>query len=150
MIRQTRMALSLGIVVLCLAGVVTAQSPVARVMPARQDDKKGSEADDPRPKKTPRDELKDPTDPSPKIKDLLDTKGPNSPAAKASTITLRGRIIARDLPAAAILDVDGRRYTVGQGSVIPAAGGGTVKVIELNAVSIRLELSPGKEVIDLR
>ena len=96
----------------------------------------------------------DPTQPSPKMRDALGVSkpGPRGPVATAKTpgISLRGRVLRKGQPPAALIDVDGRIYTITVGSSIIGSGNTIMKVIELNSTEVRLEVLPLKETIVLR
>jgi type IV pilus assembly protein PilC len=91
--------------------------------------------------------LKDPTRPSSKMRDVLNAK-PRG-AAKASPLALRGRIIIKGKPPAALLEVDGKLYTVAKGSVLTGTNT-LLKVLEIDSEGVRVESTTSKEVFLLR
>ena len=93
--------------------------------------------------------LPDPTRASTKMKEVLGTKGAG-PAARAVPLALRGRVIARDKPAAALLEVEGKLYTVIKGSAVPGPSNTVLRIIELDSNEVRIEVSPSKEIMTLR
>jgi hypothetical protein len=93
---------------------------------------------------------KDPTKASDELKNLLNLAKGGKAANKMPVITLRGRVVAKDQPAAALLDVDGKMITVVKGSVIGGATSMPCTVIELNSREVRIEVMPLKEIISLR
>lgn len=147
-----------------LAGAVTAQQPDAGVTWTRP----GA----PRPAEQPAVELvraeqqptepppvgkvpviPDPTQPSGKLKDaLMPPRSPAptapSPVARLPALALRGRVLAAGRPGAALLEVEGRVYSVSPGQTV-AAGGTVLRVVEVSAGEVRLELLPGRDVMVL-
>lgn len=104
-------------------------------------------------KQPPGPELKDPTAPSQKLKDVLNVgKGaiPGQAAMKIPNLVLRGRIISKDRPSTALVEMDGRLYVVGKDSVLPGPGGMTLRVDDINSLEVRIELAPFKEMLSLR
>ncbi len=100
--------------------------------------------------------LRDPTQPGPQMREIL---GPaegvlqQSPAALPSVpqLVLKGRVIPRDRPGAAILEVDGKLISVQKGSEATVSTGRTglvtLRVLEIDVSAVRLEVLPqGQEV----
>jgi len=141
-----------GAVLLTLVGLATAQRP-ARV-PAvgeasgAQPGDDGKPADIAVPEALPPGALRDPTKASPKMRDVLNTK--TSAGSKVSALGLRARIIAKNKPPAALLEVEGKLYAVGKGSVVAGGGNTILKVLDINSDGVRVESSPSKEIFWLR
>lgn len=92
--------------------------------------------------------LPDPTQPKGKLKDVLNppkVPGAVAPGAplKLPTVAIRARIVPKGRPAAAVLEVDGRQYTVTAGTQFAAADGLVFKVAEVTATEVRLEIVGG-------
>jgi len=148
------LAASLALVLTCLA---TGQAPPASnpVPPKAPAGPAAPVADAPPAIEggVPAGKLTDPTRPSPNMKDALSRQiNPKSaaPAPGVSPMALRGRVIAADKPAAALLEIDGRIYTVSKGSVLAGANKTTIRVLDVTASEVRLEVSPTKEIVILR
>ena len=95
-------------------------------------------------------EVKDPTSPSQKLKDIMNAgKIAAQPALlpKVSTLVLRGRVLVKNQPPAAVVEVDGRTHTVGKGSPIP---GGVYRVVDITSTEVHLENLLIKETVVLR
>ena len=92
--------------------------------------------------------LRDPTKVSPRMREVLGTKA--GAGMKVTPLSLRGRVIARGQPPAALLEVEGKLYTVGKGSVITGANNTILRILEIDASGVRIESSPSKEVFVLR
>jgi hypothetical protein len=91
---------------------------------------------------------KDPTQPSPKLRDVLDTaKGPGGLPA----FVLRGRIIIENQPAGALLELEPKQppLLISAGTEF-AVGGVKMRVLEVTANGVRIEISSRNEVIVLR
>ena len=97
-------------------------------------------------------QMKDPTSASTKLKEVLNPlkTGVGGPAGSIPFVSLRGRIVTKDRPPTAVLDMGGRLYVVNEGSILPTAGGVTLKVLSISAGDVRIEVSPLKEVLSLR
>jgi hypothetical protein len=170
MIRLLPTSLCIGTVVLILAGLAAAQRPGSGVgtqpsgpvppVPANVDvpGVPGQSAEDAR---TPGGvgvtpagpgALKDPTHPSQKMRDALNAKAntKTNNKMKITPLSLRARIIARGKPPAALLEIEGKIYTVGKGSVVTGANNTMLRVLEINSTEVRIESSPGKEILSLR
>ena len=96
-------------------------------------------------------DAQDPTTPGPIFKDILgkkDAKGPYAP--KLPSILLKGRIVPKGKPPAALLEVDGKLYLVNQKSMLSGSANVTLKILELNASEIRIEIGPQKDIMVLR
>lgn len=93
---------------------------------------------------------RDPTKPGQEIRKVLEAK-PTGPTQRAAVpLALRARVIARDKPPAAILEIEGKLYTVAKGSVLAGPGNMLMRVIELDSNEVRIEVGPNKEVLTLR
>lgn len=93
-------------------------------------------------------DLPDPTKPSPKLEKILRPPSVTTPAApgaveKKAELRLRGRVINKDR-ALVILELNGQPYVMTVGG--EAQG---VKVLEINAFGVKLEVGPGKDVLVL-
>jgi hypothetical protein len=147
--------------ILCLlSGLATAQTPPKAPPPAPARPMTAAEKPVPNPppviaKPEPGapDERRDPTEAKGKLADALKTKTTAAGAAalpKAPLIALKARIISRDQPPAAVIEVDGKLYAIGKDSVIVSAGGLGLKVIEIGIAEIRIEVASLNETIVLR
>ena len=89
-----------------------------------------------------------------RMREALGVAKPGAPPAsappKAPGIALRARIIRKGQAPTALIEVDGRIYTVTTGSMMVGSGNTTLKVVELNSTEVRLEVQPLKEFIVLR
>ena len=74
-------------------------------------------------------------------KGALNTKFPN--------VSLRGRVLSREKPAMAIIEIDGKTFIVGKDSLLTSASM-VMKIVELNGSEVRIEISPSNEIIVLR
>jgi hypothetical protein len=94
--------------------------------------------------------LRDPTIPNARMRDVLNTR--TAAGAKLSPLSLRGRIIARNKPPTALLEVEGKLYAVTKGSVVTGPGGTVLRVLDIDSAGVRVESSgsPRKEVFSLR
>ncbi len=109
----------------------------------------------PAPPAPPAPSLRDPTLPSARLREAMEVgKAPNlvstGPTHKSPLISLKGRVLAKDRPPTAILEVDGKLYVVGKGSTLNGPGNSVLKIVELNKVEVRVEVSPQNETITLR
>jgi hypothetical protein len=88
---------------------------------------------------------RDPTLPSDRLRESLrpPIRGtPSAPAAeKVPVLVLRGRVLAKGKPPAALLEVDGKLHIVGKDSIIQA-GGQMLKVKDITAESVQVEAAP--------
>jgi len=99
-------------------------------------------------------EPRDPTKPSPDLKKALDVGKQTQPGvaaapARAGVITLRARVIVKDRPPIAYIDVDKQQYAIGPDTKI-TVGGVTLTVLEISAAQVRLKLEPLNEILVLR
>lgn len=97
---------------------------------------------------------RDPTQPSPKLKDALDLQRtlPGQPAeSRLSAIRLKGRIIAKDKPPVALIELEGKPspVLVTAGSTI-SLGSVQLRVVEVSAAEVRIEVQPLNETLSLR
>jgi len=99
----------------------------------------------------PEGDLKDVTTPSQKLKDVLNAgqSTKSGPLGNLPTIVLRGRVVSKDRPPLAILELGKNLYIVNQGSVLPGPGNTTLRVLEVNSTEVRIE-GPLKEVLSFR
>lgn len=72
-----------------------------------------------------------------------------APTAKPIAVTLRGRVVSDLGTSVALLEIEGRIHTVVRDSVIPVVGG-SIKVNELTASDVVLQLQPSREFLRLR
>jgi hypothetical protein len=129
-----------GILVLTAAALTAAQQPGGD----EREDKKTKQLPVPEPGP-----LRDPTTPSERMKDVLGKKG-GTAAAKVSPLALRGRIIAANRPPAALLEVDGRIYTVQKGTFVAGANNNILKVLDITANEVQVQNTVTKDVFTLR
>ena len=93
--------------------------------------------------------IPDPTKPSPAFEKILQPKvGPGQ--MKLPALVLKGRVLTADKKAAALLEVDGRLAIVSRDSMIGGPGVSTIKVIDVTAQEVLIEIGPGNERISLR
>lgn len=104
-------------------------------------------------KKTPS-EVPDPTVPGPLFERILNpkaTKGPTGASTfRMPPIAIKGRIVSKDRPASALLEFDGRLYLVNKDSILGGGNNVTLRIVELNASEVRIEVSPFNEIVILR
>ncbi len=158
MMRVLRASLGIGALLLAIVGLASAEPPQPTVPPtapaADEDDPPDvapKEVGAPAGKSRPGNTLKDPTSPSAKMRDVLTTKAtPGGAAPRVSPLALRGRVIARDKPAAALLEVDGKLYTIGKGSVLAGPNNTTIRVLDISSTEVRIQFDPLKEIVVLR
>ena len=97
-------------------------------------------------------EPRDPTKPSPELKEAMGSKGispvPGAPE-KQPVLVLKGRVLAKNKPAAALLDIDGKIYLVGKDTDF-LAGGRTLRVKDITIESVVVEVPGSKTTITLR
>jgi hypothetical protein len=132
-------------VLLLLGCLVFAQKPPE---PGKVPDAPGSKkpADDPKDK--------DPTKASPKLKEVIDppklAPGAVGPTKLPSPV-LRGRVIGKDRPPAVLLELEPKTppALVSQGSTL-SVGGYRLKVLEVTASEVRIEVAPLNEIMILR
>jgi hypothetical protein len=99
----------------------------------------------------------DPTVPGPAIRELLgqgDQKTPNAPQAtpELPLVRLRARVAVRDKPVIAIVEIDGRLYSVRPGDEFSVNVDKTptpMKVLKLTATEMQLELVKRQAIINL-
>jgi hypothetical protein len=131
---------------LCAVGSGTQPAP-GQEKPDK-DAKKKDSAD------APKGELKDPTNPSPKLKELLQPekagKGSAGPGPKMPLVALRGRVISKEHSAVALLEVDGRFYSITKGSSLPGGNNTMLRILDITSAEVRIEVLPLKEIIILR
>lgn len=147
--------------ILCLlSGLAVAQTPAPKpVPPAPARPTTGAEKPVPNPppvagKPEPGapDERRDPTQASSKLAEALMKKNlpGGGPLPKAPLIALKGRVISKDQPPAALVEIDGKLYSVGKDSVIVTGNSLILKVIEVGVIEVRIQVSPLNEMIVLR
>ena len=107
---------------------------------------------EPAPRPTPVEPAKDPTQPSPDLKKALDP-GKTLPgtAPRSPALALKGRVIVKGKPPAALIEIDGKGppLLVGKDQTI-STGGVSYKVLEVNVNEVRLQGGPSGEIIVLR
>lgn len=100
-------------------------------------------------------EPRDPTKPSPGVKKALDVgkDAPTGPAAApiaaAGLVTLKARVIGKDQPPIAYIEVNKQQYAIGPDTKI-TIGATTYKVLEISAIQVRLKVEPLDEILVLR
>lgn len=92
---------------------------------------------------------KDPTQPGPLLKDLLG-KGKTEVVLPSLLPKLKGRVLQRGKEPAAMLEVDGTLVVVGRNSIVTTRGGASLKIMEITAAEVRIEMQPSQEKIILR
>jgi hypothetical protein len=90
---------------------------------------------------------KDPTTPSAKLKQIMSAAKVGPQAPRLPPLILRGRVIAKDRTALAVLEVEGIMYTVGKGSLSP---GGVYRVHDVTSGEIVIDVERTKEKMVLR
>lgn len=131
-----------GLFTLACAGMLLAEDAIE---PATQK---------PGPGEKPKTPVKDPTQPTGKLKEIL-TPQPKAgipgaaPATtyKMPTLAIKARVLAKG-KAAAVIEVDGQIYSVSPDASI-IAGGLTLRVIEVTATQVRIEVVQLKETVVL-
>lgn len=100
----------------------------------------------------PKGEPKDPTAPSARLKELLhqEKSGKALATPKMPALALRGRVVFKDQPAVALLEVDGKVFLVGKGTSLPGSNNTMVRVIDVTSIEVRIEVLPFKEMVILR
>ena len=101
----------------------------------------------------------DPTVPGPEIRQLLDGGAGQRNAVRPSEaipdMKLKARILSRNRPAAAVIDIGGRSVTVNEGTEfavsVPGGGDGAVvmRIIEVSAEAVRIEIENRSQPISL-
>lgn len=145
---------------LCLlSGLALAQAPAPKTpppAPARPTTAAEKPLPNPPPVAKPEpgapDERRDPTEAKGKLAEALMKKGTasNAPVLRVPQVALKARVISRDQPPAAVIEIDGKPHMVGKDSVLVTAGGLTLKVIEIGITEIRIEVAALNEMIVLR
>lgn len=94
----------------------------------------------------------DPTQPSPELKKALEASKAAAPGSRPqlASVTLKGRILLRDRPPIALIEVDSKTISVNPGSVVTLGGGVTLKVLRIDSAEVQIEVSPFNETIVLR
>lgn len=148
--------------VLGLAGVVAAQQTgfqrFAATVPAvlQEPPAKGADPKQTDPKQ-PEPVIPDPTKPSGKLKELMTPKPPAPgvvppvalvPPPKLPTFAIKARVVSSGGSSEALLDVDGKLFSVTPGSTLNA-GDYSFRVVEIAANGVKLEVVQTKEVIVL-
>src|SRR5262245_5746220 len=95
----------------------------------------------------PRVESPDPTIPSPRMRDMIGGSKPATATgvAKLPTVLIRGRVLAKGRPPAALVEIDGKVYAITQGTTLVVGGTQTLKFIEVTADQIRYELNASRD-----
>ena len=91
----------------------------------------------------------DPTRAGPMLRPLLD-RSKNGRAEPLPAITVRARVLNSHLPPAALLDIGGQLHMVRQGDdfSLPQSTY-SVRIVELDRRTVRLEVEAGKQIITL-
>lgn len=94
----------------------------------------------------------DPTKPSPELKKALEASKAAAPGSRPqlASVTLKGRILLRDRPPIALIEVENKTISVNPGSVVTLGGGVTLKVLRIDSAEVQIEISPFNETIVLR
>ncbi len=144
-----RIVLLASLVVLAAVGVGRTQPPAGKKsLPVPGEvPKKQEKAEEP----------KDPTSPSPKLKELLQPDKTGKYAAPVAgagprmpLLALRGRVVSGVRPAVALLEVDGKLYSIGNGSSLSGGGNTILRILEITSGEVRIEVQPLNEVVILR
>lgn len=135
-----------------LSGLALGQTPAPKTPPPAPA-RPTTAAEKPKPEPGAPDERRDPTEAKGKLAEALKPKTTAGGAAappKAPAIVLKARVISKDQPPAAVIEVEGKLYAIGKDSVIVTANNLILKVIEVGVVQVRIEVSPLNETIVLR
>jgi hypothetical protein len=89
----------------------------------------------------------DPTTPSDKLREIMAVSKTTGKEPVWPSVILRGRVIAKDQPGVAVLEIAGKSYVVGKGNLIP---GGVYRVKDVTSQEVTLEIVPLKENLILR
>ena len=144
-----RIVLLASLVVLAAVGVGWTQPPAGKkALPVPAEvPKKQEKAEEP----------KDPTNPSPKLKELLqpDKSGKYAaPVAGAGPrmplLALRGRVVSSTGSAVALLEVEGKLYSIAKGSSLSGGGNTILRIVDITSGEVRIEVHPLNEVVILR
>jgi hypothetical protein len=99
-------------------------------------------------------QLRDPTEPSPRMRQLIDAPKAQGKALELPVVELKARIVGGNQGGVAMLQIDKRLIVVRQGSEIALDGmhygAQRIRVVELNANEVRLDLQPLDRVLTLR
>ena len=144
-----RIVLLVVLIVFTVAGIGWTQPPL---------EKKQSPVPAEVPKKQEKaEEPKDPTNPSPKLKELLqpDKSGKYAaPVAGAGPrmplLALRGRVVSSTGSAVALLEVEGKLYSIAKGSSLSGGGNTILRIVDITSGEVRIEVHPLNEVVILR
>ncbi|MGE3804506.1 MAG: hypothetical protein AB7K24_07525 [Gemmataceae bacterium] len=96
----------------------------------------------------------DPTQPSQKLREILSTPNKESPRTgpvmpKLPTITVKGRAVARDGNALAMLSVDGKIYFVSKGSFL-TSNNLILQVADVTDSAVRIKVQPNNIELTIR
>jgi hypothetical protein len=98
-------------------------------------------------------DFKDPTKASPALREAMTparpTPAPGAPP-RLPTVFLRGRVLAKDRPPTAIVEVDGKLYVVVVGSLVAGPGNTVLRITDLTSNDVKIAVEPLKETIILR
>jgi hypothetical protein len=142
-----------------IVGLAVAQNTPPTVLPKVPGDADappdtGVKLQDPPPREVgtpaPPGSLKDPTTPSPRMRDALATKSTGPGAPGISPLALRGRVLVKDKPPLALLEVDGKLYRVSKDSVVAGPNKTILRVLDVNSSEVRIQIDPLKEIVVLR
>jgi hypothetical protein len=94
----------------------------------------------------------DPTTPSDRLREAMEiNKAGGGAAPKMPNVVLRGRVLVQDKPAVALIELDPKAppVAVSKGTTL-MSGSLKLKVTEVSATEVRIEVSPLNETIVLR
>ena len=92
----------------------------------------------------------DPTQPSDRLREILGRgKTLNGAAPKLPLIAVRGRVVVKDKPPAALLEVNGQVQLVSKDSVLVGPANTTLKVTDLTRSTVTILVMPQNETIVL-
>ena len=113
----------------------------------QKDAKKNPESDEKKaPVVAPGGDLKDPTVPSQKLKEIMEAGKivSSGPMAKLPSITFRGRVMSKDRPPAAILEMDKKYFIVNEGTELTAPGNAKLRVSKVGSQGVEIQGPVGK------
>jgi hypothetical protein len=98
---------------------------------------------------------RDPTEPGGTLKKILDMGKASQPGkagpSRMPAVALKGRVITKDRPPLAVLEVDKQAYIVGVGNNVAVPGTNVfLRIVEINRSDVRIEVAPLNESITLR
>ena len=124
------------------------QPPLDQPPPAPKEPDKGPVVEVPPPQR-------DPTEPGGTLKKILDMGKASQPGksgpSRMPVVVLKGRVVAKDRPPLALLEVEKQAYIVTNGSTIAASGNNVIlRILEITKSEVRIEVTPLHEIITLR